>query len=481
MVFLLFYSISTSPLFAFEGLDSAIFQEVGLVTTHGKVLYRDILDNKGPILYWINGLGMTIGGTNGILLLQILFQSVTLYYLFCIARLFVNGLYAFVATLLTLAYYSFFILEGNQCEEWMLPLVCISIYTGLRHLLFSSKNNSYKDGFVIGLCFSGAFFIRPNDAIAMIGGVVIGIAIENIINRQWKEFLKIIASFIIGFAIITIPILIYFGINNSISDFIYGIWSINIGYTGGGLGLLKGFISDTGAWLLLIIMITACVMLYNTNEKKVLWIMIPIALLESIAFGRSYFLHYYIIILPIYMIIFTTLFAVKNKSLVFLALLIVTCTPVSCSYRIAPKKAIALGLNQLKILSNNYYYDYGDILQISEDDMKENMLEIERLGSIIPLKERDSVWNYNLIEYGTCKHYLNYVFFAHNNIVQMNRMTFPLSENVDPDPTTLSSPPLWIIIAASNPNVKNRSFIKKYQLIDYITAINGEVQLYRRK
>ena len=55
--FLLAFSPSTSPLWFFVGEDSGVFKSFGQAIIQGKVIYKDIFDNKGPILYFINALG----------------------------------------------------------------------------------------------------------------------------------------------------------------------------------------------------------------------------------------------------------------------------------------------------------------------------------------------------------------------------------------------------------------------------------------
>ena len=58
VIFLLVYSISTSPItYNFWGSDSAVFQMSGKAMTAGKVMYRDIFDIKGPYLFLIEYLG----------------------------------------------------------------------------------------------------------------------------------------------------------------------------------------------------------------------------------------------------------------------------------------------------------------------------------------------------------------------------------------------------------------------------------------
>lgn len=480
-LYLLFYSISTSPLFTFEGGDSAIFKEIGLASMHGKVLYRDIFDNKGPLLYWINGLGMCLGGRTGIFILQILFQTIALFFLVKTARLFVKDLRSVCVLLLILTFYSVFTFEGNQCEEWMLPIISIAFYIGLHY--FADINRGLKNWELVtlGVCFSLAFFIRPNDAVGMIGGCMSGLALYAVGKHHWKDVGRMIMFETIGIVSIALPIGIYFTANSAFSDLMYGMFGVNMGYTGGIVGFLRGFSSDSGSWILAVIMICTCIALSATPMKSALWVVVPCSIFECLLFGRSFYFHYYIVILPIYTVLIASAFAMYNKQLAAMTLLVALSMPVTFSYRIVPKKAVALAVRQIQALGENYKYDYGDFLSISEKDVKATMSAMARLSDYIPNDERDSVWNYNLIEYRTCKNYFNYAFFAHNGIVQMNRMTFPLMESMDSNPLELSVPPLWIVADPTQSIVADSVFSAKYDIVGSVTAFDGCIGLFKRK
>ena len=77
-VFVTLFSRSTSFLYVFEGGDPAIFKQMGLALLRGKTLYVDYFDNKGCILYFIQALGLWLGGNFFILLMQVLSLTITL-------------------------------------------------------------------------------------------------------------------------------------------------------------------------------------------------------------------------------------------------------------------------------------------------------------------------------------------------------------------------------------------------------------------
>ena len=54
--------------------DSSMFQYFGYAMTNGKIIYTEIFDHKGPIIFSLNALGRLISSTvNGIWYIEVLF------------------------------------------------------------------------------------------------------------------------------------------------------------------------------------------------------------------------------------------------------------------------------------------------------------------------------------------------------------------------------------------------------------------------
>jgi hypothetical protein len=80
---LLFFCSKMSPLYAFnEWVDVNAYFTMGKGMMNGHVLYKDLFDHKGPLLYFIYGLGYLIdkAGFTGVFLLQLLANFVTVIY-----------------------------------------------------------------------------------------------------------------------------------------------------------------------------------------------------------------------------------------------------------------------------------------------------------------------------------------------------------------------------------------------------------------
>ena len=71
----LFLCSKSSPLFVLnDWMDANIFFTMGKSMFQGRVLYRDVFDHKGPVLYLLYGLGWLLDHTcfTGVWLLEVL-------------------------------------------------------------------------------------------------------------------------------------------------------------------------------------------------------------------------------------------------------------------------------------------------------------------------------------------------------------------------------------------------------------------------
>ena len=133
-VFVTLFSRATSFLYVFEGADPAIFKQMGLALLKGKTLYVDYFDNKGCILYFIQALGLWLGGDFFILLLQALSLTVTLVIW---DKMFIlyqeNGKKRIVYLGLTLVLLLGFYDGGDMTEEWCLPFASYPLFVYFRY------------------------------------------------------------------------------------------------------------------------------------------------------------------------------------------------------------------------------------------------------------------------------------------------------------------------------------------------------------
>ncbi len=157
-------TIALVPTFAaaLPGRDQGVFLYAGQRILRGEVPYRDVWDHKGPLIYYINALGLLIGGGSvwGVRLLELLsLWLATFVGLMVMEEAF--GLtaaalssFAWVVSLPAL------IDGGNVTEEYSLPLGFVSLWLAWR----MGRNNRVRGHpALLGACMGLNLLIRPNN------------------------------------------------------------------------------------------------------------------------------------------------------------------------------------------------------------------------------------------------------------------------------------------------------------------------------
>lgn len=224
------YIMPVSMLRYFPYGDATIFNYFGYALSRGEKLYIDIFDHKGPIIFFINYLGYIIRGEVGIKLIYLI--TIFLFFIFAykIIKIFSNKESVSYITLLILMIIFLTIYEyGLGLEGYMLPMLTYSLYVYLDY--FINKNITNIRVILTGILFSLVFFTKIN----MVGlwlVLSIIVIVKLILEKEYKKILIFILDFCIGVAIVAIPLIIYFIINNSLHEMIYQSFIVNILYTG---------------------------------------------------------------------------------------------------------------------------------------------------------------------------------------------------------------------------------------------------------
>lgn len=474
--FLLLYSFTTSPLFLNDGMDSAVFKTMGLAILKGKVPYVDIFDHKGPVLYFINALGQwMIPGRMGIFLLQVIGLCVALLYMFKTARLFVGNALSFIVVLFTLFVFGGIIQEGNQCEEWMMYFFTVAFYYALHYIVNQSdRPHPLKYSILYGLCFGMAFFIRPNDAVAMMGGLMTGITIWLVYRKEYKSALLNALCFGAGFLLVAVPVVCYFAWHNALGDLWYGLVGFNKGYSGGVLKMFTSVIYRVKLSLALVF-VTLVVLAYNSGNKRILVLLIPILLYEYVLMGTNGFPHYYIVLLPVFCLYFALLGRLKNRSFALMGLTVFMLGLNVFDIPIA-KMARKSVVERVIPLSHGRAYNRIKVFNS----------ETELLFSKVLDSDGDSIWNYNLRWAGggvsNCSPFSS---FWHNGVVQCNLITFAESDLLKEKDDITKKKPTWLLVDAANVETADKimeDFIPLYyDLVATTDTTICNIQLYRRK
>lgn len=472
-LFLLLFSTYTTLLNDYYGYDTALWNVIGKGITQGKVPYRDLFEHKGPLLFFIYAFQWLFEKNRiAMFMLQWTAFSVTVCYLYKIARLFTDMWKATISVFFFLFLFCGTISEGAMSEEWSLPFIVVTMFYALDFLQNKSETRTVpvKYGFLFGLCFGFVAMIRLNNA-APICGIVLSLIIILLFRKNYVCIVKNGIAFIIGTLIPVVPIALWFWSRDALDYLWWGAFLFNFHYAVNATDVQTMW-EIVRPWLMAVPIILFGMMLYkNQKNKSVQEVkevyfavgLTGIATSIILLFGSS-FLHYYTIILPLYMILFCLLInrmpkETKKEWFLFVVVVFIIIAPFTWQSVRNVGKSI--------LLNTQGWYD-------------KQHNEIREFMSQIPEEERDSVWGngssfskvFCIADITPCFPYFDNSNVHYQMDPTMNDRTIEMFE---------MNPPKWIVIVnVGEPKIE---CLAKYitEMYDLEDVLEGEkyLQLYR--
>lgn len=230
----------SSPLFAFnDWMDANIFYTMGKSLFSGKVLYRDVFDHKGPVLYLLYGVGWLLDGTGftGVFLLEVAalgwFLRSGLQAAEQLAGKTLHPAWAVLPAALVASSRAFS--HGGSAEEFLLPLLAVALCAMLTAL---QTEKALPLGTV---CFQGflagcALWLKYT----VLGYYLVWVAVLAVVylRRGWYRALgRSCGVYLAGMALATFPWVLYFGWHGALTDWFDAYFYDNLflySGTGGG-------------------------------------------------------------------------------------------------------------------------------------------------------------------------------------------------------------------------------------------------------
>lgn len=210
------------------GVDSSVFHYVASVMEQGGAIYRDTFDHKGPLLYFINYLGLHISYYSGAWFIELfaLFAWVCLTYK--TARLFCKTIPACFAVFLSATALLVCFFGGNFPECYALPCISGSLYIFTDYFL-NRKINPFRL-VICGSLLSCALMLKPNTISVWIafGAAVF---IQAVCQKEFRKLWEFVAWFALGMVIVMIPIFIYLLKMDIVQDFFNTYFLFNMEYS----------------------------------------------------------------------------------------------------------------------------------------------------------------------------------------------------------------------------------------------------------
>lgn len=319
---LLLMLLPQNPYSNFLGNDSGVFLYTASLMKEGGIPYVDSWDHKGPFIYFIDLLGISIPPNQqwGLFILQILL--VLGGCVFFIHEVRKESSWAAVLSGLACFLYAWpkTFGGGNQVEFYssILLLFSFAFYLTATHI---GKNNSF---FFLGILGAVVCFTRINNAAFW---AVLGVLLLFNTIRDWRKNWQKLFLFLAGLALVGCITLGYLWRNGALPDFIdqylrYNFFysSISSGFTEKIQSVFTNYRDCFGIffcfWTLFILVVILLIRFQHRNGAKgqkpqgfsnllsLALLSFPLDFLLSGLSGRSY--AHYLAMLPVYLFFFST-------------------------------------------------------------------------------------------------------------------------------------------------------------------------------
>ena len=371
------------------GHDCSIFSYVAFAMQRGKVLYSEVWENKGPLLYFIYYLGLSMNMKYGIYLLEwlsifigVLFGYKTLYLITS------NKIYSIIGLIYSFSIWTVTFEKGTISETFSLPLICIGLFMFTKYML-KDKKITNRQIIIFGLLTGLIAQLRLN-LLAIFLSLFIIIGIRLLINKELKEILRWIINGVLGVIISVIPSMIYLVKNNALLDCLNSAYlnildGFNIGSVQDRVNALMEMINITNISgiisLLIIFTIVSLPLISFRKEIKKEYKLYTLAIILSIVLNLyansvsgAVHLHYFFTFIPVIIMLIGIMIWLVDK--------------IHIKY-IFKVSAIALIIGYISYPSYEIYYNYHikkietNSLQIKVDEYIYNNSNSEDLVQLI--------------------------------------------------------------------------------------------------
>lgn len=254
---MLFFTTRSSPAWPInDWCDANIYLTVGKGMTQGQVVYRDLYDHKGPLLYALHAICALISFDSflGVYLMEVLLAACFLFFGYKAMRVYASKESALLLlpVLAWSVYAAWSFCEGDSAEEMCMPLVAASLWHVMAFFK-SGKSRMNAKGLITEGALAGCVLWIKFTGLGMQAGLLFAMLLRHLVRREWKDGLRMIGWLMVGFLLSTLPWIVYFGLNGAIGDWLGVYFYDNLfRYGGASMTLLqraKAMVLNGFGWL----------------------------------------------------------------------------------------------------------------------------------------------------------------------------------------------------------------------------------------
>ncbi|GAB4549112.1 MAG: hypothetical protein Fur002_26190 [Anaerolineales bacterium] len=229
---LLSAGILSNPSTSYPGRDSGIFLYIGALILKGKIPYRDVWENKGPLIFYLNALALWLGGGSrwGVWMLELIFLLAAGVLAYVILKQTANSFAALAGTFIFITAAGNALQGGNFSEEYALLFSFIALF-----LFLKSEEAPRKKihPLLIGVTLGLNILLRPNN-ISVQAAIAGAYFIEALFSKEYKLLFARAARMTAGALLALAPAGLYFWSHNALAEMWNVVIVFNAQYSAGG-------------------------------------------------------------------------------------------------------------------------------------------------------------------------------------------------------------------------------------------------------
>jgi hypothetical protein len=227
---LLYYG---NPLDHLPGTDNGVFLYGGQQLLAGKIPYLDFWDHKGPLIYFINALGLLFGKASrwGVWGVEFIFLALTAAGIHQIVR----NQWGKSAGIIAAVYWAYalgqvghykYFNDTNYTEAYSPLFNVVAVY----FWIWSAKSKRPQWGwFAMGLATGFSLLLRPNN-IGIQVSIVLAEFVAAFVKGEIKDFVKKTSFLAIGVSSVLAVFAIWFASRGALPDFVDAVFTYNAYY-----------------------------------------------------------------------------------------------------------------------------------------------------------------------------------------------------------------------------------------------------------
>ena len=208
-----------------DWVDVNCFFTVGRGILHGLTPYKDLYEQKGPLVYFLFALAGMVSESSylGVYLLEGLFYGWFLYLGGRIAETLSgmkNAFWLSVPVLAVLVPLTPAFSHGASAEEFFLPVLALGLLIVLKAMR-EKRPITDGQGFGLGLCTSAALWTKYTFC-GLFAGLALAVIIWYLFAKRAKLLLRLIGFFLLGCLALSAAVVGWFALKGAVSD----LWQV---------------------------------------------------------------------------------------------------------------------------------------------------------------------------------------------------------------------------------------------------------------